>query len=67
MNQEIDLLTVPQVADYLKLHPLTVRRLAREGQIPAFKIGRQWRVNKDTFDKWMETQALQNLESAPKT
>ena len=67
MDQEKDVLTVTQVADYLKLHPLTVRRLAREGQIPAFKVGRQWRVNRDTFDKWMETQSLQNLESAPQT
>ena len=34
----------------LNLHSLTVRRLAREGQIPAFKIGRQWRFQKDQID-----------------
>jgi excisionase family DNA binding protein len=37
------IMTVDQVAEYLKLHPLTIRHLAREGEIPAFKVGRQWR------------------------
>jgi excisionase family DNA binding protein len=35
------MMTIDEVAKYLSLHPLTVRRLAREGRIPAFKVGRQ--------------------------
>lgn len=38
-----DQITIEKVARYLSLHELTVRRLAREGEIPAFKVGRQWR------------------------
>ena len=42
--------TVDEVAEALKIHPYTVRRLVREGKIPAFKIGGQWRFNKNQID-----------------
>ncbi len=51
------IMTIEQVARYLSLHELTVRRLAREGEIPAFKVGRQWRVKKDLLDRWIEREA----------
>ena len=44
METEHKVMTIDQVAAYLHLYPLTVRRLARDGDIPAFKAGRQWRV-----------------------
>ena len=44
--------TAEDVAQYLKLHPYTVRRLAREKKIPAFRVGGQWRFRKDEIDKW---------------
>jgi len=50
-----------EVARYLSLHELTVRRLAREGEIPAFKIGRQWRVKKALLDRWIEREAMRNV------
>lgn len=51
------IMTIEQVAQYLSLHELTVRRLAREGEIPAFKVGRQWRVKKALLDRWIEREA----------
>jgi excisionase family DNA binding protein len=51
------IMTIEQVARYLSLHELTVRRLAREGEIPAFKVGRQWRVKKALLDRWIEQEA----------
>ena len=40
-----ELLTVDQASERLQLHPDTVRRLLREGQLPGRKIGaRQWRI-----------------------
>jgi|GEM_PF-1377285 len=36
--------TVEELAKYLKLHEFTIRRLAREGKIPSFKAGGQWRL-----------------------
>jgi len=46
--------TVEEVAKALKLHPYTVRRLSREGKIPAFKFGGQWRFKMDEMEKCIE-------------
>jgi excisionase family DNA binding protein len=55
-------MTVDEVAEYLQLHPLTVRRLARENMIPFFKLGRQWRVKRELLDRWLEEESLKNLQ-----
>ena len=52
----IETLTPNEVAKGLKLHPFTVARLAREGKIPAFKVGGVWRFKKDEFEKWITKQ-----------
>ncbi len=57
-----EIMTIEQVARYLSLHELTVRRLARDGEIPAFKVGRQWRVKRELLDSWIEREAYRNLE-----
>ena len=44
--------TSEEIAEYLRLHPYTIRRLAREGKIPAFRAGGQWRFRKDEIDRW---------------
>jgi len=45
--------TVEEIAQALKLHPYTIRRLSRDGKIPAFKFGGQWRFDKKQIDKLM--------------
>jgi len=57
------IMTIEEVAQYLQLHPLTVRSLARAGAIPAFKVGRQWRVQRSILTQWLEEQALKNLSN----
>ena len=52
-----DMLTIAEVAKYLKLHELTVRRLAREGELPAFKVGRQWRIKRDLLEDWIQSRS----------
>ncbi len=52
MKELSEAYTAEEVARYLKLHPYTVRRLAREKKIPAFHIGGQWRFRKDDNEKW---------------
>ena len=47
MKKIMESYTVDEVAEALKLHPYTVRRLCREGKIPCFKFGGQWRFSKD--------------------
>lgn len=56
-----EIMTIQEVARYLSLHELTVRRLAREGELPAFKIGRQWRVKRNILDRWIERETMRNI------
>jgi excisionase family DNA binding protein len=57
-------MTIDDVAKYLSLHPLTVRRLAKDGEIPAFKVGRQWRIKRELLDSWLEENSMRNIASA---
>jgi len=49
-------LTVRELASYLKMKDVTIYKHAQEGKIPAFKVGSKWRFKKDTIDKWIEKQ-----------
>jgi PTS system nitrogen regulatory IIA component len=48
-----DLMTVRQAAEYLQLHEETITLKARRGELPAAKIGRQWRLRKVDLDDWI--------------
>jgi len=41
------------VAEYLHVHLFTVHKYAREGKIPAFKIGADWRFHRKSIEKWI--------------
>lgn len=60
------MLTISEVAEYLKLHELTVRRLAREGELPAFKVGRQWRIQREKLQEWIDARSGQGASEEPK-
>lgn len=53
MSQE-EILTVKEMAKYLKLDEHTIYRLARKGDLPGFKIAGEWRFRKSALDKWIE-------------
>jgi excisionase family DNA binding protein len=59
-KKEREIMTAKDVADYLNLHPLTVHRYAREGKIPAFKIGTDWRFHKKYIERWIKEKLYQN-------
>jgi len=48
------LMTIKEVADYLRLSKVTVYKMTRQGKIPALKIGKQWRYNKAEIDSWVK-------------
>ena len=48
-----NLLTTAEVADYLKVAKFTVYRLVTQKNIPAFKVGNQWRFNREMIDAWL--------------
>ncbi|MDR3739312.1 MAG: helix-turn-helix domain-containing protein [Terracidiphilus sp.] len=50
-----ELLTVEEAAARLKMHPVTVRRMLRAGQLPGRKVGaRQWRVSAAALRAYIE-------------
>jgi excisionase family DNA binding protein len=51
-NEMDAILTVQNVAEYLRLHPSTIYRLLKTKQLPAFKIGGDWRFNRESIDRW---------------
>ncbi len=49
-------ITVKEVAKYLRLNKMKVYRLAQQGDIPAYKFGREWRFKVDRLEQWIEEQ-----------
>ena len=49
----IKVMTVIELANYLKLDPKTIREYARKKRIPARKVGSQWRFLKSSIDQWL--------------
>ncbi|MEJ2366453.1 MAG: helix-turn-helix domain-containing protein [Deltaproteobacteria bacterium] len=46
-------MTTKELAAYLKFHEITICKYASEGRIPAIRIGRVWRFDKDAIDRWI--------------
>ena len=51
-NERPSILTLENVAEYLRVHPLTIYRLLKKKQLPAFKLGHDWRFNRESIDRW---------------
>ena len=47
-------MTIEELAAYLKIPKSTLYKLVREGKIPSQKIGRHWRFRKGAIDRWLE-------------
>jgi len=58
MSDEI--LTLKEVAEYLKLAEKTAYRLAADGKLPGFKVGGSWRFKESDIEKWIEEQKIRN-------
>jgi excisionase family DNA binding protein len=47
------LLTLEQVAEYLNVDKFTVYRLLSDKELPAFKVGNQWRFKRKMIENWL--------------
>lgn len=54
MEKDQTVITAQAAAKMLGVHAETIRRLARRGEIPSFKIGKDWRFRRDVLLQWME-------------
>jgi len=62
-EQPDDVLTIAELAAYVKISKSTLYKLVREGKIPSQKIGRHWRFRKVAIDRWLEEARATELDS----
>ena len=68
MQSAAKVLTVNELAGYLRVHRSTIYRLLKKGQLPGFKIGSDWRFNVEVIDDWRLRQGaglLADADSVP--
>jgi len=53
-----EILTLEEVAHYLRLKPQTIYKWAQEKRIPAAKLGKEWRFRRSIIDRWLDDQLL---------
>jgi len=61
-----EILTLPEVAQLLKVAEKTVYTMAQKGQLPAFKVGGQWRFKRADLDQWIEDQKAASRDGESK-
>ncbi len=59
------ILTVREVAAYLRLHAATVYRMAQSGDLPAFRVGRGWRFKREQIEQWLADRQTVNSSTGP--
>jgi excisionase family DNA binding protein len=52
-TDNLTIMTVREVAEYLRISEAKVYRLAKERRIPVVRIGKTWRFRKDLLDEWI--------------
>lgn len=60
-TQKNNVLTISEVAEYLKVAERTIYRLAAAKKIPAFKVGGMWRFLRADIDAWIKQQSTTDL------
>jgi excisionase family DNA binding protein len=58
-----NVLTIDELADYLKVSKSTLYKLAQEGKVPGQKVGRHWRFHRTIIDHWLASGAARTEQS----
>ncbi len=61
---DFNIMTVHDVAEYLRLSEAKVYKLAKEGLVPALRMGKSWRFKKEIIDEWIRRETEQSLQSS---
>ena len=61
-NQQSEIMTLTEVAEYLHCHKITVYRMVQSGEIPAFQVGSSWRLRREDIDRWIEDRHVAPVE-----
>jgi excisionase family DNA binding protein len=52
MRPDAKVITIGELTEYLRVHRSTVYRLLKKGQLPGFRMGSDWRFNREDIDHW---------------
>ncbi len=61
-DESPEIMTVKEVAKYLKMKPVTIYKLSKEGKMPAFRVASFWRYKRDLIDKWLVDESRKNID-----
>ncbi len=48
-----EIMTTKEISEYLRVHQITICKYAAQGVIPAIRVGRVWRFDREAVDKWI--------------
>ncbi|MGH7932057.1 MAG: helix-turn-helix domain-containing protein [Candidatus Binataceae bacterium] len=57
MASQDEIFTIKELSEHLRVHPTTIYRLLRQGRLPGFRVGSNWRFNRAAIEQWEKTQA----------
>ena len=52
-TEEVQVMTIDEVAEYLRIPRSSLYKLAQDGRIPCQKVGRHWRFRRAAIDEWL--------------
>jgi excisionase family DNA binding protein len=58
MASHHEVLTIKEISDLLRVHQSTVYKLVREGKIPSFRVGSDWRFRRDLIERWVAERSV---------
>jgi len=58
-KDDSQIMTVEEVADFLKLSKITIYKLVKKGQLPGFRVGNSWRFRKDKIYEIISRQDIE--------
>jgi len=53
VGSDVGIMTVHDVAEYLRLSEAKIYKMANEGRVPAIRMGKTWRFKKELIDEWI--------------
>ena len=56
------ILTISDLSKYLRVHRTTIYRILREGRLPGFRIGSDWRFSLEAIEQWLRDQIKTEIE-----
>lgn len=67
MESRPTIMTVQELARYLRVHVMTIYRMIRSDGLPAMRVGHSWRFKKDQVDHWLSLRAINSHHEAAGT